>query len=155
MFLGSFRAKPLQAWKGFEKISDMTDPSSPTLWPEYFSSITNGDSRNEIARKTGYSASTISRWTRGLNRPQPRHVEHLAEVYGVSLFETLTAAGYFEPGETDGYEKPRLFQLRDFTLTELAAEILRRSAHLVDPSDPEFADDLKRYYLAFKNIGKT
>lgn len=102
--------------------------SESVTWGDYLRAIASPDSGNEIARKTGYAASTISRWLRDLNRPEPAQVEKVARVYGVPAIDALAAAGYLvgTPELALVGPSPRLLQLKEFSAREIFAESVRR-----------------------------
>lgn len=115
-------------------------PDTPTTWPEYFKAITSNAPGAEIARRTQISESTISRWLSGITKPSARQVERVALAYGVHVSDALRIAGHLKAQPEDELarklEMPHGLALRQFTVQELAQEILRRAIAEGDDSDP-------------------
>lgn len=116
-------------------------PDRPETWAEYLKAISNNAPGAEVARRTGISESTISRWLAGITKPSARQVEKVADVYRVNVSDALMIAGHI----TEKLEKrnigklPRGLSLREFTVQELAQEIVRRAVAEEDDSPKDRA----------------
>ena len=78
-----------------------------------------GLSMEELASAIGVSKQSVSNWEKGLNKPQPEHLERLAEFFG-QPFEMLGKVYYrIESPETDALRKRVLW-----ILLEIGKELL-------------------------------
>lgn len=133
-------------------VTDMNMPDRPEGWADYLKAITNNASGIEIARKTGFATSTISRWLHGITRPNARQVERVARVYGVKVSDALTIAGHLQsdPDAEPTQPPPRGLTLREFTVQELAQEILRRA---INEGDDDQSGDTPKPAIAIELAG--
>jgi transcriptional regulator with XRE-family HTH domain len=81
-----------------------------------------GDNQTEIARQTGLSAASISRWKS--SAPKPENVARFANAYGRPVLEALVAAGHITE-EQAGVQVTRV-DLSTLNTEELMAELTRR-----------------------------
>ncbi|MEJ5929199.1 helix-turn-helix transcriptional regulator [Corynebacterium sp. H128] len=100
-------------------------------WWEYFYASIGNDSLGRAAEKMGISASVLTRWKTG-QTPDVHHVVTFARVYGLSVAESLTIAGFIEPGEL----KKNLLPLSEVPLARLLDEVKRRGLHLEEEFGP-------------------
>lgn len=66
-------------------------------WPEYLRRVTGGASGAEIARKTGISASTVSRWLSGETKPGTDKLTELAKHYPFQISEAVDVVAAYQP----------------------------------------------------------
>ena len=66
-----------------------------------------GLSQAELARRTGLAESMVSRWLRGLNRPDVPNLRRVGPVLGVPMLELIVAAGYLSLEEAELRDAPR------------------------------------------------
>lgn len=94
-------------------------------WATYLKEHTQGEVGRVTAEKLGVTESNISRWRRGGQVPDARHVVQFARVYGRPVLEALVAAEFITEAEAKVRPSaaPSLGSLSD---DELVGEILRR-----------------------------
>jgi transcriptional regulator with XRE-family HTH domain len=96
-------------------------------WSEYVADL--GQNQAQIARSSGVSQATVSRWVSGDVIPDAEKVVGVARAFEESPLVALVAAGYLEANEINAaVQMPRRYLLRSFTELELAQEMLRRVA---------------------------
>lgn len=96
-------------------------------WHGYVRRVVAGLPREAVATAAGIHQSGVYRWINRNDgsRPRAENVVQFARGIGESPVEALIAAGYLEPGETEGvievYQK-----LADLSDDELVAELTAR-----------------------------
>ena len=66
-----------------------------------------GLTQAELARRSGLAESMVSRWLRGLNRPDVPNLRRVRPVLGVPMLELMVAAGYLSLEEAELQDAPR------------------------------------------------
>lgn len=65
-----------------------------------------GLTQAELARRSGLAESMVSRWLRGLNRPDVPNLRRVRPVLGVAMLELMVAAGYLTLEEAELQDAP-------------------------------------------------
>lgn len=103
-------------------------------WWHYVEQTAPGRPQEEIARRVGVSAATVTRWK--VSEPRPSNVAAFARAYGRPVLEAFVAAGFLTAQEADTqvivtrYEDPS-----DEEILELLARRLRRDREDVSDDD--------------------
>ena len=66
-----------------------------------------GLTQAELARRSGLAESMVSRWLRGLNRPDVPNLRRVCPVLGVTMLELMVAAGYLSLEEAELRDAPQ------------------------------------------------
>lgn len=95
-------------------------------WARYVKRATRGHSQGEIARRTGISQGTISRWLCADSRtvPDARTAVHVARAYSVDPVRALVELGVITAEEANRVERPDVL---GFSTKQLLDELARRS----------------------------
>lgn len=95
-------------------------------WADYLTRHTNGEVGRVTAQRLGVTESNVSRWKKGGQTPDVRHVVTFARLYGRPVLEALVEA--------------------DFITAEEAGEQLIGRPSLEDFSDEQLLDELRRRF---------
>lgn len=94
-------------------------------WSSYLQEHTQGEVGRVTADKLGVTESNVSRWRRGGQTPDARHVVNFARVYGRPVLEALVAAEFLT--EAEAKVRPSAApSLNSLTDEELVQELLAR-----------------------------
>jgi len=104
-------------------IGDMSD----NTFGAFIDATKGGDIDITIAEKTGVTPATVGRWRKGTAAPRPSQAVAYARAYKLSPFSALIAAGFLTEEEIGLPVTIPNSTLEDFSLGELAMEILRRT----------------------------
>lgn len=105
-------------------------------WWQYVTEVGQGDSQAQLARRTGLSSATVSRWQ--ASDPQPRSVAAFAVAYGRPVLEAFVAAGFL----TEDQARAQVVRSDPTQMSddELLAEVRSRMARpvgvVLDDADP-------------------
>jgi transcriptional regulator with XRE-family HTH domain len=96
--------------------------TGPSRWWRYVTEVAGGDSQAKLARRTGLSPATVSRW-QGAD-PRPHNVAVFAAAYGRPVLEAFVAAGFL----TEQQARAQVVRADPTVLTddELLAEVRAR-----------------------------
>lgn len=97
-------------------------------WPEYVRRIAGGLTQAQIAARVGgVSTSSVGSWVRGEpGQPDAGNVIAFAKAFNQPPLEALTAAGYFDHGETIPQSRTPLSRYStEELLDEIRARMLR------------------------------
>lgn len=111
-------------------VSHVTDSKT---WQSFFNAHRGSDDGATVARKTGVSAATVSRWVNGTTQPMPSQVAAFARAYNANPLAALIAAEYLTVDDLDhGLEISPAQALSEIATPLLLGELQRRLGELRD-----------------------
>lgn len=103
-------------------------------WYDYVVRVAGTDNQSAIARNTGITQGTLSKWKLGNSTPTPAQVAKFAQGYGVPVLEAFVEAQFLTPEEAG--QAPTRPRIELFSSEELMAELTVRLDPAYDDGRP-------------------